>query len=273
VKIALISLSNAGSRLAALLAGRLEPADVFLQAGVTEPATARRFERIKDLTRDIFAGYQGLIYIAPTGLVVRAIAPLVVHKTKDPAVVVVDVGGRWAVSLLGGHEAGANRLTLAVANALGAEPVLTTTTEALKDLIVGVGCRRGMAAERIVESVHAALSAAKCRLAEVRLLASVDIKAHEAGLLEAARQLAVPLRFVAAEEIRHTNYAFAHSLVVQDKVDLPAVAEPAALLAGRRTRLVLPRQVYEGVTVAIAREDCTSWASGPEPQGTAPCEP
>jgi cobalt-precorrin 5A hydrolase len=196
-----------------------------------------------------------------------------VHKTKDPAVVVVDVGGRWAVSLLGGHEAGANRLTLAVANALAAEPIITTTTEALKDLIVGVGCRRGMSSERIVESVHAALAAAECRLAEVRLLSSADIKAQEAGLVDAARRLGVPLRFVAAEEIRQTSYAFAQSPAVQEKVDPPAVAEPAALLAGRRTRLVLPRQVYQGVTVAIARENCTSWASAPEPGRTAPCEP
>jgi cobalt-precorrin 5A hydrolase len=41
---------------------------------------------------------------------------------------------------------------------------------------------------------------------------------------------------------------------VQEKVNLPAVAEPAALLAGRRTRLLLPKTVYHGVTVAIARE-------------------
>ena len=50
--------------------------------------------------------YDGLVYIAPCGVVVRAIAPFLEHKTKDPAVVVVDVGGRWAVSLLSGHEGG-----------------------------------------------------------------------------------------------------------------------------------------------------------------------
>ena len=62
----------------------------------------KRFERIIDLTREIFPSYEGLIYVAPSGMVVRAIAPLLTHKTVDPAVVVVDVGGRWAVSLLGG---------------------------------------------------------------------------------------------------------------------------------------------------------------------------
>jgi cobalt-precorrin 5A hydrolase len=64
----------------------------------------------------------------------------------------------------------------------------------------------------------------------------------------------VPLRLIAAEEIRHTPRTFEHSAFVQEKVDLPAVAEPAALLAGKRTRLLLPKQILHGVTVAIARE-------------------
>jgi cobalt-precorrin 5A hydrolase len=258
VKIALVSLSNEGARLAAGLASRLGPCDLFLHDGVTEVPQARRFERILDLTREIFSAYEGLIYVAPTGVVVRAIAPLLTHKTTDPAVVAVDVGGRWAVSLLGGHEAGANELSLAVANLLGAEPVVSTTTEALKDLIVGVGCRRDAAAGTIVAAVHEALAAAACPLTRLRMLASVDLKAEEAGLWEAARELGLPLRLIAAEEIRRTVYAFEHFQFVQEKVDLPAVAEPAALLAGRRTRLILPRQVIQGVTVAIARENCTS---------------
>ena len=124
----------------------------------------KRFERIADLTREVFSQFQGLVYIAPAGVVVRAVAPCLQHKTTDPGVVVVDVGARWAVSLLGGHEGGANALAVAVANALGAEPVITTTTEAAKDLIVGVGCRRGTPAEDIVAAVHNALAAAGCEL-------------------------------------------------------------------------------------------------------------
>ncbi len=46
--------------------------------------------------------------------------------------VVVDVGARWAISLLSGHEGGANDLAVAVGNILAAEPVISTTSEALK---------------------------------------------------------------------------------------------------------------------------------------------
>jgi len=254
VKIAIISLSNEGARIAAKLASAWEMCDVFVHAGVTEMPRAKRFDRMIDLTGEIFSLYQGLVYIAPAGAVVRAIAPALRHKAVDPGVVVVDVGGRWAVSLLGGHEGGANRLALVVANLLGAEPVVSTTTEALKNLIVGVGCRRGTPASAIMSAIHEALVLAGCDLAQVRTLASAEIKTSEPGLTEAARELGLPLRWIPDEEIRHTIQAFEHSDFVREKVDLPAVAEPAALLAGRRTRLLLPKQILHGVTVAIARE-------------------
>jgi cobalt-precorrin 5A hydrolase len=68
----------------------------------------------------------------------------------------------------------------------------------------------------------------------------------------------VPLSLVSSSEIRQCAKAFAKSALAQKKVNLPAVAEPAALLAGRRTKLLLPRQTIAGVTVAVAREDCWS---------------
>ena len=268
-KIAVITLSNEGARLAARLAERFAPCDLFVHTAVTDCPQATRFERIVELSREIFAAYEGLVYVAPTGVVVRAIARLVEHKTIDPAVVVVDVGGRWAVSLLSGHEGGANRLAIAVANALDAEPVVSTTTEAVKDLIVGVGCRRGTPCDAIVAAVGQALAMAGGQLGRVRLLASADLKGDEPGLLAAAEAMGLPLRLIGSEEIRQTVYAFGRSEFVQEKVDLPAVAEPAALLAGRRTRLILPKQTFPGITVAIAREDCTSLGSGPADASTA----
>lgn len=258
MKLAAISLSNQGAKVIASLASSLSPLDVFLHAKVTELPQVERFDRIAQLSRRIFSQYQALIYVAPIGVVVRAIAPCLRHKTVDPAVVVVDVGARWAVSLLSGHEGGANSVALMVANHLGAEPVVSTTTEAVKDLIVGVGCRRGTAAEDIVAAIRDGIALAGVELSRVRQLASAEIKADEPGLWEAARRLDLPLRLIAGEEIRHTVQAFGHSDFVQKKVDLPAVAEPAALLAGRRTRLLLPKQILHGVTVAIAQESCMS---------------
>ena len=166
--------------------------------------------------------------------------------------------GRYAVSLLSGHEGGANQLALQVANLIAAEPVISTTTEAVKNLIVGVGCRRGVEAGKVVAAIRQALRCAKANLKQVRMLASASIKSDETGLLLAAKRLGLEMRFIAAEEIRSTTKQFRHSPFVARKVNLPAVAEPVALLAGRRTQLILPRTIFNQVTVAIAREN-SSW--------------
>ena len=230
-----------------------------LEAHATE-----RFTKIADLTATLFPVCRGLVYAAPCGVVVRALAPLVKSKYEDPAVVVLDAGGRWAVSLLSGHEGGANDLAIRVANLTGAEPVVTTTTEALKSVIVGIGCKRGTPAKRIVAAVREALSEAGIALEEVRLLASAEIKADEAGLLAAAEALGVSIRFIAAEEIRASLREFSHSAFVEEKVNLPAVAEPAALLAGRRTRFICRKKTFNGITIALAREGFPWSESSPE---------
>jgi cobalt-precorrin 5A hydrolase len=226
-------------------------------------AAAGRFSKIAVLTAELFPVCRGLVFAAPCGVVVRSLAPLITSKHADPAVVVLDAGGRWAVSLLSGHEGGANALAIRVANLVGAEPVISTTTEALKGVIVGIGCRRGTPAERIVAAIRNTLDQAGVAPAEVRLLASADVKAGEAGLLAAAETLGIPIRFIAAAEIRHSARDFSRSDFVEGKVNLPAVAEPAALLAGHRTRFILRRKIVDGITIAIAREDLPRSASDP----------
>lgn len=259
MKTALLTLSNEGARLLRRLAERLTDTNVFLHDSISEAYQAQRFSSIMTQTGEIFSVFKNLIYVAPCGVVVRAISPHIQNKRTDPAVVVVDAAGRYAISLLSGHEGGANSLAMKVSNILGAEPVITTSTEALKRFIIGIGCRRGIASNTIIEAIKYALKEARVEISQIRLLASADIKSEEKGLLQAADQLGIPVRFIDSEEIRLSGRQFQHSEFVHKKVKLPAVAEPVALLAGRRTQLVLPKTRYNGVTVAIAREGF-SWS-------------
>jgi cobalt-precorrin 5A hydrolase len=269
-RTAIVTLSNPGAMLATTLAGDLPECELFLHRGVSRRFRGERFEAVVDFTRGIFRRYRNLIYIMPAGVVVRAIDGLTQHKTADPAVVVVDAGGRYAISLLSGHEGGANGLALSVANILGAEPVISTTTEALKDLIVGVGCRRNAKAGDIVAAIKTVLRQACLPIKRVRLLASADIKKKEKGLLTAADQLGLGLRFIPSAEIRSTTKHFSRSHFVSSKVKLPAVAEPSALLAGRRTQLLIPKTIINHVTIAVARENSLSLASDPADDSIAP---
>jgi cobalt-precorrin 5A hydrolase/precorrin-3B C17-methyltransferase len=85
---------------------------------------------VGDAVRAAFAECEQLVCFLATGAVVRLVAPLLTDKTTDPGVVCVDEGGRFAVSLVGGHGGGANELAVEVGGLLGAEPVVTTATDA-----------------------------------------------------------------------------------------------------------------------------------------------
>ncbi|MGW7820656.1 precorrin-3B C(17)-methyltransferase [Streptomyces puniciscabiei] len=86
---------------------------------------------VGEAVRAAFAECEQLVCFLATGAVVRLLAPLLGDKTADPGVVCVDEGGRFAVSLLGGHGGGANELARDVGELLGAEPVVTTATDAV----------------------------------------------------------------------------------------------------------------------------------------------
>lgn len=77
----------------------------------------------------LFGQVEVLICVMATGIVVRALAPVIADKALDPAVLVVDEKGQHVISLLSGHLGGANQLTLTLAEALGSCPVITTATD------------------------------------------------------------------------------------------------------------------------------------------------
>jgi cobalt-precorrin 5A hydrolase/precorrin-3B C17-methyltransferase len=108
-----------------------------LSVSVTEAGRARArrlpFEHVHGsaaaTVRDRWSSVDGLVLFLATGAAVRIAAPLLTDKNRDPAVVCVDEGGRYAVALVGGHRGGANALARHVGGLLDAEPVLTTATD------------------------------------------------------------------------------------------------------------------------------------------------
>lgn len=253
--IALITFSKAGALIGRKLSEEMPDSVLYIHESAPSRAGEIPFKRIAALVKKLFSTTEGIVLIGPCGVAIRAMASQIQSKHTDPPVVVVDAGGRYAVSLIGGHEGGANNLAFVVGNIIGAEPVITTTTEAVKTYIVGIGCRKGVTAEVIVEAVHSSLQKAGVSPGNVRVLSTVDIKKHETGLIDAARSLGIPLRFIQSGEIRACARSFGISRTALRLVNLPAVAEPAALLAGRRTSLIQKKTIYRGVTVAIAREN------------------
>lgn len=84
---------------------------------------------LRDWTEKAFAEADNVIFIGACGIAVRAIAPYVVSKVTDPAVIVIDECGDYVISLLSGHLGGANDLSRRIASFIGAVPVITTATD------------------------------------------------------------------------------------------------------------------------------------------------
>lgn len=196
------------------------------------------------------------VMLAASGIAVRFLDGQVQDKHSDPAVVVLDEAGRFAVSLLAGHEGGANALAYRVANAVGAVPVVTTATEALKPLTVGIGCRKNVPVERIEAAIVKALHVGGVQrgIGEIRELVTIDLKAYEPGLLAFCEQHGVPLRVLARATVAARPWTSKPSDWVRQNVGLDGVCEPCALIAAPRGVLIVPKMALDGVAVAVVED-------------------
>lgn len=194
------------------------------------------------------------VLIMTTGIAVRYLQGLPQDKATDPGVVLLDEGARFAISLLGGHEGGANALAYKVANLTGAVPVITTATESLKPLVIGIGCRKDISADTISEAINRGLQLISRNLSEVREIATIDLKANESGILEYCEKHSLPLRVIRRELIEARPWVTQPSEWVREKVGVDGVCEPCALLATFRGKLILRKTTLHGVAVAIVEE-------------------
>jgi cobalt-precorrin 5A hydrolase len=119
-ELAVVALTPWGTALAERLVAALGRGEVV-------PVEAS----VRQTLHDLFTSGRPLVCIMALGIVVRILGPLVRNKEDDPPVVVVDDAGRFAVSVLGGHVAGANQLAHDVGRAIGAWPIITTGSDAL----------------------------------------------------------------------------------------------------------------------------------------------
>ncbi|CEP68688.1 Cobalamin (vitamin B12) biosynthesis CbiG, core [Moorella glycerini] len=137
--IAIVTLTRPGLQTALQLAHSLsEGTTIFIPADLAPSVRPEIWDQLIVVSYSgplslflgqIFNEYRGLILVMAAGIAVRALSPHLVSKNADPAVVVVDVGGKYAISLLSGHLGGANELARRVASLLGGQAVITTASE------------------------------------------------------------------------------------------------------------------------------------------------
>jgi cobalt-precorrin 5A hydrolase len=411
-RTAIVAVTLGGASLALRLQSKLPGSDCYVpeRHRFAVAMGAFGYERLGALFPRIWSRYRSLICIMATGIVVRLIAPLLRHKTLDPAVVVLDERGSYAISLVSGHLGGANRLAEKVARIIGGQAVITTasdvcgrpawdmiaaeagleienvemlapltraliedepiwifdpqdrlgayladqanvfslTSERMRgildresrlpddrvfsrrlseqdrgdggaippdreahvpdkipgslksdshgdndddsismgrsvsedlfsgagvwvselaapatfrclilrphNLVVGVGCNRGTPVREVVDFLKTVFDQEGLALLSIRNLASVDLKADEAAILEAAREIDRPVHFYSRNDLK--NIAVPNpSGVVSAHIGVPSVCEATALLSAGTETLLIPKQKTANVTLAVARAD------------------
>ena len=92
--IAVWVITPNGTTLAGHMRRTLTEADIYISNRIDRPRFRHiPFEKLGMELEKKFNQYRGHIFIMSTGIVVRMIAPLIRHKTQDPAVVVVGAVG------------------------------------------------------------------------------------------------------------------------------------------------------------------------------------
>lgn len=142
-RIAVVSITRHGIALAGKVVAALPGATLFApdkfraEAAAAAPGAAACYAgKTGDQIPALFAAFDGIIAIVSLGAVVRLIAPHLKNKDADPGVVVLDEAARYAIPVLSGHLGGANALAGVLAETLGAQPVLTTASDARETLAV-----------------------------------------------------------------------------------------------------------------------------------------
>ncbi|MBQ3620794.1 MAG: cobalamin biosynthesis protein [Methanosarcinaceae archaeon] len=116
-------------------------------------------------------------------------------------------------------------------------------------MIIGVGTRKGITKEEVLQAVAAALEDAGLTLSDVSLFASSRLKEHEEGLLDAVSELGKEIRFLDDDTLNSCDPVSASQA---SRFGLKGVSEPAALALSENKKLVFPKKVYDRVTIAIA---------------------
>lgn len=141
------------------------------------------------------------------------------------------------------------------------DPEMKVTDEALlhlipKDLVIGMGCRKGVSFDNLKEFVLRTLTDEGLDQSDVRGIASIDRKAEEPGLMMLAQYLGVPFFVYTAEELRNiSDENFHDSPFVQKNMGVGNVCERAAFIASDGGQRLLPKTKGEGMTLSIYRQN------------------
>jgi cobalt-precorrin 5A hydrolase len=253
--IRIFALTDAGARLGVRLKALL-----LAQDSDTAVSFELKPQPFAETVQTAFGHGERLILICAAGIAVRTLAPVLMDKYRDPAVLVLDEQGQFVIPLLSGHEGGANEWGRQVSNLLTAQLAMTTAQPYLQPVYtIGMGCERGCSEEHLLEFLNQCLSQQGLTIDDIVSINSIDIKADEVGLIALAQRLGKNFQTYSAQTLAAVNDQLINpSQYVYDTVGVYGVAESAALWAAQQAtsneaELIQAKLKTPKATCAIAR--------------------
>ena len=137
-KTAIVAITRHGIEIARRIKQRMPDVEIYVPAKHNDGGNDVLWfsEQSTQLVGKLFKSYDALICIFSLGAVIRMVAPNLIDKKRDPAVLVIDDRAYNVISALSGHLGGANALARLVASFLGAQPVITTAADVNETIAV-----------------------------------------------------------------------------------------------------------------------------------------
>lgn len=243
---AVIVMDECGKFVIPILSGHLGGANELSEViakktgGVAVVTTASDVRGVESI--DMFAKRNGLVIedihtIAPVmGRIVEGKNILLINDTDfkyDYSNVVENENDAEAALVVSSHIYNLN---------------IPTTSLRPKNLIVGIGAKRGTKKETILRALKLAFNKENLSLKSIIKFVSIDIKKDEEGIIEAAKELGVPFYTYSSDELNSVQGEFIESDFVKKTTGCGAVSARSAAMF---SKLILEKFIYEGVTISI----------------------
>lgn len=144
-----------------------------------------------------------------------------------------------------------------VTNSYLKHPFVHTLYLVPKIITLGVGCKKDTPAETVEKVVRKACDELLIPSVSMELVASIDLKKEEQGILEYCKERNLPFETYSAEQLKEVEGSFAESKFVEETTGVDNVCERSAILGsskhGEKSNLILRKYAEDGVTAALAR--------------------
>ena len=123
-----------------------------------------------------------------------------------------------------------------------------------RELVLGIGCKKGKSCNDILIGVKKALNDLNLPITRINTISTGEMKINEKGIIDLSNHLKLPLKFVDLEELKlFKSKDLSTSEFVKSKFGIEGVSEQSAMIvAGFDSKLIYKKTAFNGVTIAFS---------------------